>query len=61
MTQEKTEEQISIGGSSDVGNSEFVIERLNHYICNSGLIDINGNKKPAWNEFTKQVQMSTNS
>jgi len=38
-----------------------VIERLNHYICNSGLIDINGNKKPAWNEFTKQVQMSTNS
>jgi len=61
MTQEKTEEQISIGGSSDVGNSEFVIERLNHYICNSGLIDINGNKKPAWNEFTKQTQMSTNS
>jgi len=61
MTQEKTEEQISIGGSSDVGSSEFVIERLNHYICNSGLIDINGNKKPAWNEFTKQVQMSTNS
>jgi hypothetical protein len=61
MTPEKTEEQISIGGSSDLGSSEFVIERLNHYICNSGLIDINGNKKPAWNEFTKQVQMSTNS
>ena len=61
MTPEKTEEQISIGGSSGLGSSEFVIERLNHYICNSGLIDINGNKKPAWNEFTKQVQMSTNS
>jgi len=61
MTPEKTEEQISIGGSSDLGSSEFVIERLNHYICNSGLIDINGNKKPAWNEFTRQVQMSTNS
>ena len=61
MTPEKTEEQISIGGSSDLGSNEFVIERLNHYICNSGLIDINGNKKPAWNEFTKQVQMSTNS
>ena len=61
MTPEKTEEQISIGSSSDLGSNEFVIERLNHYICNSGLIDINGNKKPAWNEFTKQVQMSTNS
>jgi hypothetical protein len=61
MTPEKTEEQISIGGSSGLGSNEFVIERLNHYICNSGLIDIDGNKKPAWNEFTKQVQMSTNS
>lgn len=61
MTPEKTEEQISIGGSSGLDSHEFVIERLNHYICNSGLIDINGNKKPAWNEFTKQVQMSTNS
>jgi hypothetical protein len=61
MIPEKTEEQISIGGSSGLGSNEFVIERLNHYICNSGLIDINGNKKPAWNEFTKQVQMSTNS
>jgi hypothetical protein len=61
MTPEKTEEQISIGSSSDLGSNEFVIERLNHYICNSGLIDTNGNKKPAWNEFTKQVQMSTNS
>ena len=61
MTPETTEEQISIGGSSGLGSNEFVIERLNHYICNSGLIDINGNKKPAWNEFIKQVQMSTNS
>lgn len=60
MTPEKTEEQISIGDSG-LGSSEFVIERLSHYICNSGLIDINGNKKPAWDEFTKQVQMSTNS
>ena len=60
MTPEKTEGQISIGDSG-LGSSEFVIERLNHYICNAGLIDINGNKKPAWNEFTKQVQMNTNS
>ena len=61
MTPEKTEEQISIGGSLGLGSSEFVIERLNHYICNSGLIDTNGNTKPAWNEFTKQIQMSPNS
>jgi len=61
MTPEKTEGEISIGDSSGLGSSEFVIERLNHYICNTGLIDINGNKKPAWNEFKKQVQMSTNS
>ena len=61
MTPEKTEAQISIGDSSGLDSNEFVIERLNHYLCNSGLIDINGNKKPAWNEFTKQVQMSTNS
>jgi len=61
MTPEKTEEQISIGGSSGLDSSEFVIERLNHYMCNSGLIDINGHKKPAWNEFSRQVQMSTNS
>jgi hypothetical protein len=61
MIPEKTEGEISIGDSSGLGSSEFVIERLNHYICNTGLIDINGNKKPAWNEFTKQVQMSTNS
>jgi len=61
MTPEKTEEQISIGDSSGLGSSEFVIERLNHYLCNSGLIYNNINKKPKWNEFTKHVQMSTNS
>ena len=61
MTPEKTEEQISIGGSSGLGSNEFVIERLSHYICNAGLIDTDGNPKPAWDEFKRQVQMSTNS
>jgi hypothetical protein len=61
MTPEKTKEQISIGGSSGLGSSEYVIERLSHYICNAGLIDSDGNPKPAWDEFKRQVQMSINS
>jgi len=48
---------IEVGGGSGLGSSEFVIERLNHYICNSGLFDVNGNPKPSWNEFKTQIQM----
>ncbi|MFQ5781934.1 MAG: hypothetical protein ACE5GR_02620 [Nitrosopumilus sp.] len=50
-------ESISVGGGSGLGSSEHVIERLNHYICNAGLVDINGNSKPGWNEFKKQIEM----
>ena len=45
---------IEVGGGSGLGSSEFVIERLNHYICSSGLIDVNGNPKPSWNELISQ-------
>jgi len=48
---------IEIGGGSSLGSSEFVIERLNHYICSSGLIDVNGTPKPSWNEFKTQIEM----
>ena len=48
---------VEIGGSSGLGSSEFVIERLNHYICSSGLIDVNGNPKSGWNEFKTQIEM----
>jgi hypothetical protein len=48
---------ISLGGSSSLGSSEFVIERLSHYICNSGLVDVNGTPKPSWNEFKNQIEM----
>ena len=48
---------ISIGGGSGLGSSEFVIERLNHYICSSGMIDVNRNPKPSWNEFKTQIEM----
>jgi len=55
--QEIGEESISVGGGSGFGSSEHIIERLNHYICNAGLVDINGNPKPGWNEFKNQIEM----
>ncbi|MDH3502103.1 MAG: hypothetical protein OEL69_06325 [Nitrosopumilus sp.] len=48
---------ISVGGGSGLGSSEYVIERLNHYICNAGLIDVSGNAKPGWDEFKSQIEM----
>ena len=58
---EEEEHSVTVGGSSELGSSQFVLERLGHYICNAGLIDSEGNIKPAWNEFKRQVQMNTNS
>lgn len=55
------ESAISIGDSSGLGSSEYVAERLSHYICSAGLINNDGNPKPAWNEFDREVQMSSNS
>ena len=55
--QEIGDKSISVGGGSSFGSSEYVIERLNHYICNAGLVDINGNPKPGWNEFKNQIEM----
>src|SRR3972149_2727896 len=51
------DESISIGDGSSLGSSEYVIERLSHYICSSGLVDINGIPKPSWNEFKNQIEM----
>ena len=48
---------IDIGGGSGLGSSEFVIERLNHYLCSSGLKDVNGNPKTGWNEFKTLIEM----
>jgi hypothetical protein len=31
------------------------------YLCGTGLIDVNKNPKPAWNEFKRQIEMSPNS
>ena len=40
-----------------MGTSEHVIERLDHYNCNSGLVEINQNYKSGWNEFKTQIDM----
>ena len=58
---ESVEGTINIGGESGLGSSEYVVERLSSYICNAGLLKIDGNPKLAWNEFSKLVEMSTNS
>ena len=53
--QEIGDESISVGGGSGFGSSEYIIERLNHYICSAGLVDVNGNPKPGWNKFKNQI------
>ena len=56
--QQKIGDQIiTVGGGSSMGTSEHVIERLNHYNCESGLVDVNQNYKLGWNEFKTQIQM----
>ena len=50
------EDTLTVGGSG-FGSSEHVAERLSNYICSAGLINNDGNPKPSWNEFKKQIQM----
>ena len=51
------DQTITLGGGSSLGTSEHVLERLNQYNCNSGLVDVNQNDKVGWNEFKTQIQM----
>ncbi len=51
------DKKISVGGSSGLGGSEYVIERLNYYVCNAGLVDVNDVPKSGWNEFKKQIEL----
>ena len=48
-------ETVTIESDSILGTNEFVIERLDRYICNSGFIDVNGQSKPAFDEFKNQI------
>ena len=50
------DEVISHKGSA-VATSDHVIERLNQYNCNSGIVEINQNYKSGWNEFKSQIEM----
>jgi len=51
------DQTITVGGGSSMGTSEHIIERLNQYNCNTGIVHINQNYKPGWNEFINQIQM----
>ncbi len=50
------DDALTVGGSG-FGTSEYVVERLSHYICSAGMINNDGNPKPSWNEFKKQIEM----
>ncbi len=47
-----------VEGFIGIGTSEFVAERLGHYICNAGLIDVDEKPKPAWNEFKQIIKQN---
>ena len=51
------DQTITVGGGSSLGTSEHVIERLNQYNCNAGIVTIDQNFKSGWNEFETQIQM----
>jgi len=52
----------SLNTSFDISfGNEFVLQRTAEYICGAGLIDIDKNAKPGWEEFKKQVQFNPNS
>ncbi|MDC0605310.1 hypothetical protein OAO63_01535 [Nitrosopumilus sp.] len=51
------DQTITLGGGSGLGSSEHIIERLNQYNCNTGIVDVNQKYKLGWNEFKNQIQM----
>jgi len=55
--QEIGDQTITVGGGSSFGTSEHVIERLNQYNCNAGIVTIDQKFKSGWNEFKTQIQM----
>ena len=51
------DQTITVGGGSSFGTSEHIIERLNQYNCNAGIVTIDQNHKSGWNEFINQIQI----
>ncbi len=41
--------------------NQLLMNNTATYLCGSGLIDINKNPKPAWDEFKRQIEMTPNS
>ena len=50
-------DQIISHTGGGMGTSEHMIERLNQYNCNAGLVDVNQNNKLGWNQFKTQIEM----
>ncbi|MGI0045951.1 MAG: hypothetical protein ACREBB_02000 [Nitrosotalea sp.] len=42
-------------------DNQILLNNTAAYLCGTGLIDVNNDTKPAWNEFRNQIQMSPNS
>ena len=57
--EQKIGDDTLIVGGSGLGTSEHVIERLSNYICSAGLINNDGIPKSSWNEFKKQIEMTS--
>ena len=49
-----SQEIESVEGSGFASNS-FRLERVDEYVCNSGLIDTNENAKPAWTQLKTNI------
>lgn len=49
---------VTVDGDSGLATNEFVLERLDKYLCSSGLLQINGTPKPAWGEFVAQMGLA---
>ena len=45
---------LDVGGSGFLSNS-FRLERIDEYLCNSGLIDKNENPKPSWTQLKTNI------
>lgn len=50
---------IELGGASGLGSNQYVVERLNHYTCKSGMLSADGIPKPSWAEFKEQLEAAS--
>lgn len=48
-------DESDLEGSTALGNSTFVIQRLGSYVCNAGLLTVDGEPKPGWGEFSDRI------